>query len=186
MPTLNSKVFDTEADRNTLIHLLSTLDHINPVYISRQKYDSKKWNILESTWETNKQWDIYNLYLPKDLKVWEQIYIINLLVTTFNLNNQELDKLLTYTKIMVWIILRINTATWMQELEAEARKYNIPDDFVEKVKNYKLWWQVMKFWVAKEFINQIKLKRWKKEDKNAKLWKSKDDKRISKNKPALK
>ena len=55
MPTLNSQVFDSEADRNTLIHLLSTLDHIKPVYISRQEYNDKKWEILEKTLNKDKQ-----------------------------------------------------------------------------------------------------------------------------------
>ncbi len=118
---LETQIFSENQDFKTLENLLDTLDdNINPIFISREDYNDKKWENIEKTW-SNKDIDIYNLYLPVDLKVWELAVIIkkiNKLTFWENLpefaSSEELKIKLTFT--IDYLLTKI------EEVEQKDRK----------------------------------------------------------------
>jgi hypothetical protein len=63
---------------------------------------------------------------------------------------------LSYVKIIVWIVLREEKDNWEETLKELVNKYNIPKDFVEKLKPQKEWWKAINFETA-NFANQLNL-----------------------------
>ena len=113
--------------------------------------------------------------LPEDLNKIELWYIIDYLTTKFNLQNfANIAKLINETKLAVTVLLRQDW--WEEKLEQIKTKYNIPEDFIEKVEN-----QEITFWEKREFVKKIKEKRqenWvdkKTSENSTKLWKKPED-----------
>lgn len=69
--TLGDLVFGDALEKAGFLDILKTMDGISPVFVERSIYDSKKWDIIKSTWS----WT-YNMYLPEDLKISELPAII--------------------------------------------------------------------------------------------------------------
>ena len=75
--SLDSLVFPNESEKKFLKEWLEINDLIEAKFITREEYNSRKWNILVETKDNgpNKP-KSHNLYLPTDLKVWELPAII--------------------------------------------------------------------------------------------------------------
>ena len=173
---LETQVFPGDIEQSVFIEILDTLDHVKPVFVSREEFQNKNWNFLIKNWE-DKFWDFYDLYLPKDLQYGETLEIIDILTNKFNLQNYtNINELLSQTKVMIWIILREYWVEWGKKLEKLQEEYNLSNEFVEKIKNHKIKTTVE----TKQFIKDIKAQRknsqetkwisWNKE----KLWTSWD------------
>jgi tetratricopeptide (TPR) repeat protein len=75
----------------------------------------------------------FTLYLPEDLKTWELIWIIYKIVSKFWLEEfWALDKLVSYTKAVVWTILK-NNGSKKEDLDNLAKEYWIPSKFIERL-----------------------------------------------------
>ena len=74
---LDSLVFPSESEKNFLKEWLDINDSITPIFVTREEFNSKKWNFLV---ETADNWPdkpkSYDLYIPTDLKVWDLPAII--------------------------------------------------------------------------------------------------------------
>ncbi|EKD66812.1 MAG: hypothetical protein ACD_49C00009G0037 [uncultured bacterium (gcode 4)] len=149
---LDTHIFKDSADYKTLENILESLDHIKPKFISRQVYNSKKWDILSKTW-FDKYWDFYDLYLPEDLKVWEQLYIINLLNKKFNLERySKIDEIISKTKVIVWVITRVMWDNSEEYLKSLSKEYGLDVEILKKISKHKL----VPNKETKDFIRQIK------------------------------
>jgi len=89
--TLDKEVFALPTDKTALNHMLETLDHIKAVFVSREKYNQykKEWTIIEKMWEVDAWSDYHSLYLPDDMLLGEQLFIIHLLNNTFDLTHDQ-------------------------------------------------------------------------------------------------
>lgn len=149
---LETRIFKDNSDYKTLENILETLDHIKPKFISRQEYNSRKWDILSKTW-SDKYWDFFDLYLPEDLKAWEQLYIINLLNKKFNLEKySKIDEIISKIKVIVWITTRIIWDNSIEYLETLSKEYNIDSEMLRKISEHKITPNRK----IKDFIKQIK------------------------------
>lgn len=163
---LDNEPFKNKIDQKTLANLLETLDHIKPVFVSRREYKKKNWEILVKTWE-DKYWEFFDLYLPKDLTIWEQISIIDYLNQQFYLEKySKTEELISKIKVLIWIITKIKWNNSQKYLELLGKKYKLSLDFIERIKNHKLKWTPE----IKEFIKKIQPK-----ILSRKLWSRKED-----------
>ncbi|MDD3303006.1 MAG: tetratricopeptide repeat protein [Candidatus Gracilibacteria bacterium] len=135
---LSNKVYEDDTDLKTLENLLNTLDNITPIYVSRDSYDSIKGKILEKTGKVGR-FEKYNLYLPSDLKVGEQLYIINLLIKEFNLEKKSnFNQIISDIKVLVGIILKDKGEEGEDYLLLLVREYNLDESFVVKILRHKI------------------------------------------------
>jgi len=165
---LSKKVYQEESDYKTLTNLLKTLNNITPNFVTREIYESKKWKVLEKTWKVGK-FEKYDLYLPTDLKVWEQLYIINLLIKEFNLEKKSnFNQIISDIKVLVWIILKDKWEEGEDYLLQLVREYKLDESFVVKILRHKItptketkWFiDTIKQWVN---WNDEVVERWTKE-----------------------
>lgn len=132
IPDLEQNVFKDKLDYKVFKDILDTLDNIKPIFISREEYNDKKWNIID------KDWDSETLYLPVDLKINELpsiIYRVNKLTYW-----DDFPKEASTNELKIKIILAVDV------LFNEFSKNNIDQDEIKKStkKYFKLYSQM--FW----------------------------------------
>lgn len=171
--TLDSNVFSENNDFKTFENLLEPISKIKAKNLSRKEFDDLKWNFLQETWE-DKFGKKYDLFLPDDLSYWESLHFIDFLSNKFNLTNYTpYEKIISQIKVSIWTILREKwNEEWEKYLLDLSKKYNISDDFIEKIKDSK-----MNFSDSRFMIRKIKENR--KNNDNSKLWENKDDVSLS-------
>ncbi len=171
--SLDSKIFSDNNDFIVFENLLESLNHTTPKKISRNDFNNLKWNFLIETWE-NKFGKKYDLFLPDNLSYWESLYFIDFLSNKFNLiDYTPYEKIISQIKVSIWTILREKwNEEWEKYLLDLSKKYNISDNFVEKIKDTK-----MNFFYSKSMIKNIKENR--KNNDNSKLWENENDVSIS-------
>ncbi len=145
---LDKQVFERwKVSQDAFNTFLDTLDHIEVSFVDRNLFEEKKADshLIEETRE--KYWkDI--LYLPKDLKIWELLWLVNILTQKFGLEAfSNVDKLLWYTKITLAQALKYYTLdanTWkkidkksvIKSLKKIAKeKYWIHDTLIDKIQH---------------------------------------------------
>lgn len=123
-----TKVFNESNDFRVFQEILDTLDHIFPIFVSRDEYNARKWNIIKQIW-SDKFWEQYNLFLPKDLKISELPSII------YRVNNltfwENIPEYSSTNEIKIKIILAIdfllNELKWIwvdqKETQNSIKKY---------------------------------------------------------------
>ncbi|NUJ98240.1 hypothetical protein HGA92_05730 [Candidatus Gracilibacteria bacterium] len=163
---LDTKVFRDNLDFKTLENILEVLDHIKPIKINRKEYNGRKGEILEKT-GSDKYGYFYNLYLADDLEIGEQLQIINLLNKNFDLEKYgKMNEIITKVKVMIEIVLKIQGKekgkNYFEEL---AKKYNLDNDFIERIKSHSLKTNMK---TTRDFIKTIKSKTGTKNFKEAK------------------
>jgi len=110
------------------------------------------------------------LFLPSDLNQWEKLNFIFFLSQKFWLEDYTpYGRIITQVKVMIAIILRNTKEEDKEEyLKWLASKYNLSEEFVNKIKNGNMIRSE-----AKEMVKGIKLKRWETERKK-RLWSDED------------
>ncbi|MCD5380895.1 hypothetical protein LR004_03110, partial [Candidatus Gracilibacteria bacterium] len=151
--SLDTQVFQDELDFKTLENLLETLDHVEAKKISRENFNDLKGDFLLKNGQDEQGEQKYILNLPEDLKQFELAYIIDSLTTKFNIQDYaNIDEIINKTKIAVSVVLRQDGGK--KYLEKLVEEYNIPENFVDKIKTTKL-----RFGETRNFIKDIKSKR---------------------------
>lgn len=150
---LNESVFQNEIDYKTFEKLLETLNHITVVYISREDYNWKNWEILEETWN-DKFWVFYELFLPIDCNNWELLSIIDFLNKKLKLKKySKINDLIEKTKIIIWIISKREG----YNAEKYLKKMLLDYDINEELKGIILETKLKTNTNIKEFIKSIKI-----------------------------
>ena len=173
LQNIDQKFLPEDLDFQVLNDLLNTLDYVRAEKVSREEFNDLKWDFLVEDGE-DKFWKKYILKLPSDLSKIELWYIIDFLTKKFNLQNfANIDKLINETKLAVVVLLRQDL--WEEKLEEIKKRYNISEDFIEKIENQKI-----SFWEKREFVNKIKGKRTKNFEnddskKSKKIWENHED-----------
>ncbi len=118
MLNLNNKLFEDSNSREAFKEILETLDHINPVFVDRKKFDSMKWRFLLENWE-DKFWKFYDLYLPVDLNNKDLFQVVFLLNEKFSLW-LDIKKFIWYVRL------------WTKDLSSEEIS-NLKKENEEKI-----------------------------------------------------
>ncbi len=138
-------------DLISLDYLLESLDHIKILKISRDDYINLKWDIIKPTWEQYNSLVFYYIYLPKDLKTWEVLSIIEKLNKKFNLEKySKFNSILEKTKIMLSLIIEDR---W-EKFDDNLIKF-IDPELIKKLQNIELKPTIE----IKSFIKNIKKQR---------------------------
>ena len=126
---LEKNYFEDQAEYGAFREILWALDHITPEYISREEFNSKKWDFLKENWK-DKFWKFYILYLPRDLKIYELPSIIlrvNKITFWEDMPEYASTKELQIKIVMVVDVLvgRLSWASWKdrKEIERALKKY---------------------------------------------------------------
>lgn len=143
--------FSWEIDFDNFKKILSTLNHVKPVYISRTEYDALYWDILTVV-GNDTVWDIFELSLPEDLKKSELLELTFFLTQKFRLEEYAwLEKLISKVKLYVELILRnlpeVDKADFMQNIIEQS---HISPELLSLIEKQKLL-----FWPTKEVLKSF-------------------------------
>ncbi len=131
--TLEKQVFANDIEFSAFQNLLSRLNHMEVVKISRDEYDNKKEWIIEPTWKKDTWWEYYVLYLPEDVVIGDLLRITDMINTKFWLDlYADTKHLIGATKATVWAILK-NNGNDMSVVDEMVKKYHISPALKEKI-----------------------------------------------------
>lgn len=139
--SLASSTFTGNKQRN-FIDLLAVLDHVEPIFVSREEFNGKDGKFLVPNGNVDSMGIFYDLYIPRDLMKGEQLELTLLLTEKFGLTEQskeKIDELLWKIKILVAWVLREN---WGKEFIEEAiTKYWISHNTISRIEKVpiKVW-----------------------------------------------
>lgn len=143
--------FYDEIDFENFKLLLDSLNHVKPVYISREEYKNLSWDILKVTGK-DKVWEFYDLYLPTDLKKAELLSLSILLTQKFKIKEYaHLENLISKVKLLVELITRELPDDKKEEFIKEMLVAGNVDDSLY----YRIVSQKMLFWPARELLRSF-------------------------------
>ena len=148
---INQIYFQDEINFENFRLLLDSLNHVKPIYISREEYQNLSWEILQIKWK-DKVGDFYDLYLPTDLKKAELLSLTILLTQKFKLKEYaHLENLISKVKLLVELITRElpddEKESFLQEMLLAG---NVDDNLY-----YRIISQKMLFSPAKEILKSF-------------------------------
>lgn len=149
--SMNTNVFHDEIDFENFTLLLNSLNHVKPIYISREEYQSLSGDILKVTGK-DKAWDFHDLSLPTDLKKAELFSLTVFLTQKFKVKEYaHLENLISKVKLLVELITR--QLPWDKKddfIKTLLIEWNIDDNLF-----YRVLSQKMLFWPAREILRSF-------------------------------
>jgi len=126
-------------EQNAFSKILQSLDHIVPVYVSRQEYQVYS-DPLVLNGKNDRFGDFYNLYLPIDLQNWELLELIRILREKFQLSSEPQKKLMSKIHLMTALILRNHEwKEWEKILKNLSDEYRLSQEFIKEVSEISLF-----------------------------------------------
>lgn len=153
-----TSVFSNKVDQDIFSEWLDMNDSITPHFISRKEFNNK-WeiflikNIKYSDGKSNPQ--KYDLYIPKDFKIWEIIFFIDKI-------NQEIGKddwinryrLSNTIKTQLAYLLKEKYIT-EDDIKHRTKKYHISNEMIQIIRDSKITTSWLRSIYKKTWINEI-------------------------------
>lgn len=171
--SLEKSYFENEYDDFIFTKLLELNTYIKPIFVSREEFESKK-EFLEMTEQKTEKLPVkYNLFLPKDIKKWEIINIIEQITKiTWKWEISKNSNFFEMWMLVKYVLVKFKKEWKIDKIEDFIKyisNYVVDPKFIEEIKNESF--SMKHRWIIKEIKSKVEevFNNSEKEDKESNL-----------------